>query len=172
MLIKTKRLELRPMAERDLDSLVELLTDDIVKKTYMVPDFPDREAALATARRIRGLSEDPDRFVVGVYLGEQLIGMMNDPEISGGSIEVGYALLSRFHGQGYCTEAMSAAIGHLFTRGFSQVVAGAFEDNVASLRVMQKSGMRKIDKIDEIEYRGKTHRCIYYLAENPETRDT
>ena len=39
MYIKTERLVLQPIGVADLADLVELLTDDIVKKTYLLPDF-------------------------------------------------------------------------------------------------------------------------------------
>ena len=39
-----------------------------------------------------------------------------------------------------------------------------FEENPASGRVMEKSGMKKIEYTDTIEYRGKVHKCLYYVA--------
>ena len=167
MYAKTERLVLRPILETSLESLAALFTDDTVKQTYMVPDFPHREAAVKFAGRIRQLSLDPGRYVAGIYLDTQLIGLMNETEVSGDSIEVGYAILPQFQNRGYCTEALVGAIAYFFDRGFSQVIAGAFEENAASLRVMEKSGMLKIQKTDEAEYRGKTHRCVYYAAQRP-----
>ena len=57
---------------------------------------------------------------------------------------------------------MKGAIEYLFGSGFSEVICGAFEENAASLRVMQKCGMKLLDKIDVIEYRGINHNCLYY----------
>ena len=45
------------------------------------------------------------------------------------------------------------------------VYAGAFAENPASLRVMQKAGMTLMDKTEDLEYRGKTHHCIFYASE-------
>ena len=56
---------------------------------------------------------------------------------------------------------LKLAIADLFELGFKQVVAGAFVENPASLRVMEKAGMTPIEKVDEIEYRGRTHTCVY-----------
>lgn len=39
MYIKTERLELKQISDRDRDKVIELLTDSEVKKTYMIPDF-------------------------------------------------------------------------------------------------------------------------------------
>jgi hypothetical protein len=33
---------------------------------------------------------------------------------------------------------------------------------------MEKSGMTRMDKIDEIDYRGKVHTCIYYAKKHEE----
>lgn len=163
MYVQTKRLELKPIRTQDLPALAELLTDEVVKQTYMVPDFPTREDALPMADRIRSLSEAPDRYVSGIYLGQQLIGLLNETEIQGDRIELGYAILPRFHNQGYGTEALSAAIDYFLSRGFREVLTGAFEENAASIRIMVKSGMTKSEQQDTVTYRGNTHRCVYYF---------
>ncbi len=164
MYIQTKRLELKPITENALPALVELLTDDVVKQTYMVPDFADREAAMTLARRLKTLSEEEQPIVMGVYRDDRLIGMMNETDRADTKIEIGYAILPQFHNRGYASEALTAVIGWLFDRGFREVVTGAFETNVASIRVMIKSGMGKLDHTDEIQYRGRVHRCVYYGA--------
>jgi RimJ/RimL family protein N-acetyltransferase len=83
--------------------------------------------------------------------------LVNDTEICGKTIEVGYALHPDYHGRGLATEALGAVIPYLFAEGFDQVLAGAFETNTASTRVMEKSGMSRTKMTSEIEYRGKTH---------------
>ncbi|MBR2048819.1 MAG: GNAT family N-acetyltransferase [Oscillospiraceae bacterium] len=162
MYVKTERLELKPISESSLNGLVELLTDDAVKLTYMVPDFPNRREAEKLARRLICLSEQKERHVVGIYYEDALIGILNETDSMDRWIEVGYAILPRYHNQGFCTEALRSAIGYFFTQGFREVLAGAFEENTASIRVMIKSGMEKLDRRDEIEYRGRIHRCVYY----------
>lgn len=166
MYIKTKRLELKPIPMTDAEDLVDLLTDPVVGKTYMVPDFADREAAGKLALRLCELSQDPKRFVAGIYLGEQVIGLLNETDVRVQSLELGYAISSRHHNQGYGTEALRGAVDYFFSQGFAEVVAGAFEENLASLRIMQKCGMSRLDKTDTVDYRGKTHRCIYYSIKN------
>jgi len=41
-------------------------------------------------------------------------------------------------------------------------MAGAFAENCASIRVMQKAGMQLMDKTELIEYRGQNRNCVYY----------
>ena len=168
MYVKTQRLELKPITPAAMPALMELLTDDVVKKTYMLPDFTTREDAWKLADRILRMSEDPQMYVAGVYREAELIGLLNKTEVEGDCIELGYAILPRFHNRGYCTEALTGAIAELFAQGFRRVVAGAFEDNAASIRVMVKSGMHRIDRVDSVDYRGKTRRCVYYQAEKNE----
>ena len=162
MYFKTKRLEVKPISNADREAVIDLVTDNFVKQTYMLPDFTSREDAISLFERLRNLSQGDDRLVGGIYLNGAFIGFMNEVEIKGKSIELGYAILPKYHNCGYCTEALSGAIPYLFQRGFEEVITGAFEGNEASFRVMIKSGMEKLDHQDEIEYRGKVHCCLYY----------
>ena len=158
----TENLRIHPFAERDRAALGKILTDRQVARTYMLPDFPDRAAAMTLAKRIQALTNDQTRYVWGIYTGGQLIGMLNDTEVSGKAIEMGYATLPKYHNQGYTTEAMKAVIEYLFGCGFEKVIAGAFQHNIPSIRVMIKSGMQKQENVDIIDYRGHSYTCVYY----------
>lgn len=158
---KTERLALRPFRAEDESDVLTLLQNEEIKLTYMLPDFPTKEAAVKLFRRLAELSLDEGHFVRAICLGERVIGFLNDVEIENGEIEVGYVIHPSVKNRGYATEALSAAIVDLFGRGYAAVCAGYFEENPASGRVMEKCGMRKIDKTDEIEYRGKRHHCVY-----------
>ena len=160
--ITTPRLTLGSIRECDFDELIALMKNEEVGKTYMVPDLPTREAEMKLFTRLCELSESKDRYVYGIFLEERLIGMLNDTDICGKTIEVGYAIHPAYSGKGYATEALTAIIPHLFSVGFEEVIAGAFECNPASLRVMEKSGMKRSNLTASVEYRGVTHKCIYY----------
>ena len=162
MEFRTQRLWIRPIREADREAFLDLVTDPVVKQTYMFPDFDSREAAIPLFERLKGLSAAEDRYVAAVCLGDTPIGMMNDTERHGTSVELGYCYLPAYYGNGYATEALTGAIPWLFEHGFTEVLAGAFEENPASLRVMAKSGMTLQEHTDDIEYRGKIHKCIYY----------
>ena len=162
MNFKTKRLEIRPFCDGDKEKMIEMLYDESIKMTYMLPDFPDREAAEKLFSVFVRLSLDENRYVGAISLDGEVIGFMNDTEIEGGCVEMGYVISPKYQNRGFCTEAMSGAIDYLFEKGFSEVICGAFEENEASLRVMQKCGMKLLQKTDSIEYRGKNHNCIYY----------
>ena len=155
-------IRLAPLRAADLETMLDILTNNCVKQTYMLPDFPSREDAVPLFQKLVGLSGDSRRFVRGIYADETLVGFLNDVEIENGAIELGYVIHPRFQGNGYATEALGIAIGELFRLGFQAVITGAFRQNAASIRVMEKNGMTRIEKAEPIEYRGKTHICVYY----------
>ena len=154
-------MRIRILTEADEAALVELLTDEKIKQTYMRPDFSRQEEAVPLARRLIGLSREDARFVRGMEAEGTLVGFLNDVEIQDNCIELGYVVHPVHWNKGYATAALTLAIQALFQNRFRTVLCGAFEGNPASLRVMEKAGMEKIEKTDDIEYRGKLHRCLY-----------
>lgn len=150
------------LSERDREAVAEILTDEVVAKTYMVPEFTSPEQVEKLFRRLMELSSGEERYVRGIYVGDALVGFLNDVGISGDSIELGWVVHPRYHNRGYATSAVKLAIGELFAKGFHEVVAGAFQENRASTRVMEKSGMTRQEQTEEIEYRGAVHTCVYY----------
>ena len=162
MNFKTERLTVRPFTEGDKAEMLEMLYDESIKKTYMIPDFPDQDAAERMFAAFLRLSNSPERYVGAICLEGKLIGFMNDTDISGDTVEMGYVISPKHQNKGFCTEAMTGAIEYLFEKGFREVKCGAFEGNEASIRVMQKCGMNLLPQTDVIEYRGQAHNCIYY----------
>ncbi len=154
-------MELKIITEAEKEIMLDLLTNAQIKQTYMLPDFEKREDAMPLFRRLSALSEDKNRFVRGIFTENGLVGFLNDVEIENGSIELGYVIHPDHWGRGYATAALKLAMEELFHQGFEEVVCGAFVENPASLRVMEKAGMKKLEKTEEIEYRGKIHRCVY-----------
>lgn len=165
MRIRTKRLELGPITDKDRENVIAILTNNEIKKTYMVPDLKDMEQVEKLFRRIRDLSVSDDFYQVGIFLKGELIGLANEVEREEDKIELGYAIHPVHHNKGYATELLMAMIEKLFADGFSEVITGAFEENGASIRVMEKCGMKKLEKSDRIEYRGNMHTCVYYSGD-------
>ena len=160
--IKTERLEIKPYRYADQVSMIELLTNQEIKKSYMIPDFQTEEEASNMFKKLHTFSRNDKHFERGIYLNHQLIGFVNDVVIEEGVIELGYVINPEFHNKGYATEMLKAVISELFSKGFTQIVAGAFDNNSASIQVMLKCGMSKITKEDDINYHGVLHHCHYY----------
>ena len=170
-IIKTDRLSLHSIRDCDRDSLIELLKNEEIGKTFMVPDFKSKEQEDRMFDHFKRLSDSDERFVYGIYLEGKLIGFINDVDITDSSVELGYVIHPSHSGKGYMTEALKAAISEIFESGFNAVKAGAFEGNRASMRVMEKSGMILSGEEESVEYRGKTHRCICYIKKAEESYD-
>ncbi len=158
--IKTPRLILGEIEDKDKDDLISMMTDPGVYGTYMVPDLDTEEKKAALFERLRDISRS-DRFFYGVFLQHKLIGIIHEAGGTDDEPEIGYVISPAEKGKGYATEAFSAAVSALFDGGAKAVVAGAFEENPASLRVMEKCGLSKTKETEDIEYRGKIHKCIY-----------
>ena len=161
MNIATPRLTLRPMADTDADAVIGILLHPQVTATYMIPDLPTREEQMALFERFKTLTHDESRFVYGIDLGGRIIGFLNDVERKEDFIEMGYVIHPDYWNRGYAAEALGAVVELLFAHGFAAVRAGAFEENPASLRVMEKCGMTPLEFTEDIEYRGRSHRCVY-----------
>ncbi|MBR4256334.1 MAG: GNAT family N-acetyltransferase [Clostridia bacterium] len=158
--IKTPRLILGEIEDKDKDDLISMMTDPGVYGTYMVPDLDTEEKKAALFERLRDISRS-DRFFYGIFLQNKLIGILHEAGGTDDEPEIGYVISPAEKGKGYATEAFSAAVSALFDGGAKAVVAGAFEENPASLRVMEKCGLSKTKETEDIEYRGKIHKCIY-----------
>jgi len=157
-------LTLRPFRPEDQERMLEMLTSNRINQTYMLPDFEKQQDAIPLFHRLKTLSEDSGRFVRCIDLEGSAIGFLNDVETTDSSIELGYVIHPEYHNRGYMTEALSGAIKELFKSGYTCVTCGAFDENRASIRVMEKCGMEQMKQTDTIEYRGMNHRCVYYQA--------
>lgn len=161
-MIRTRRLFLKPYSDMDEDKMIELLTNEEIKKTYMIPDFNTKEEAVSMFEKIKLFSYSENHYELGIYLEDHLIGFINDVCMDDVKIELGYVIHPDFSNRGYAAEALAAAIEDLFQRGFKEVITCAFESNKASCRVMEKCGMKRIDREDDIFYQNKLQHCIYY----------
>ena len=160
--IKTERLMLRSMSENDEKNALDLLTNEQIAKTFMLPIFQEKKDAIPLFERLKALSLSDERFVYGIYFQDELIGFLNDVGMTENSVELGYCLHPKYHNQGIMTEALKAVIRALFGVGFAKIKAGAFEENIASMRVMEKCGMTCTGETEMIEYRGENKCCICY----------
>lgn len=153
---------LRQFQTDDMARMLEILTDNRVNKTYMLPDFTTKEDAIPLFDRLYGLSPEKDRYVRCIALNGACIGFLNDVEIKDGKIELGYVIHPEFQGKGYMTRALDLAIREVFDLGYDEILCGAFAENPASSRVMEKCGMLRLSYTEVIPYRGKDHTCVYY----------
>jgi len=160
--IKTKRLEIKQYQDTDQNAMIELLTNQKIKVNFMITDFETEKEAINMFKKLQAFSYSEEHYERGIYIDNKLIGFVNDVEIGDGVIELGYVIHPKHQNKGYASEMLKAVIDELLREGFHQIVAGAFDNNAASIQVMQKCGMKKISKEEDISYRGVLHHCYYY----------
>lgn len=166
--IFTSRLCLDDIFEYAREDFTDLISNDEISKTFILPDFKFDDDKIALFERLKQLSLSDERLIWGIYLENRLCGFINEVDKSESFVEVGYVIHPSFSNRGYATEALEAFIKEAFRLGFPTVRAGAFEENEASMKVMKKCSMKKIDHSEIIEYRGKNHNCIYYEIKREE----
>ena len=119
MYIKTERLELKPLSDHDRDNMIALLTNNEIKKTYMLPEFENEEQAEKLFLRLKEGSLTENVYQAGIFLNGEVIGYVNEVERNGQTIELGYMIHPKYHNKGYGTEMLKAMIEEMFTRGFT-----------------------------------------------------
>lgn len=146
--IETERLTLREMSEQDAGFVLDLLNDPSFIR--FIADRGVRDLA-AAARYIE------ERFIAsyrehgfGLWLVETkeageaagMCGLLRRGEPVPG-VEVGYAFLPRFRARGYAHEAAAAAKAYARdTLGLRRLYAVVNPDNDASIRLLEKLGLR------------------------------
>ncbi len=91
-------------------------------------------------------------FVQIVDTGETIgdIGFKGKPD-SDGAVEVGYGISSTAQNKGYATEAVKALINWAFsTNKVTTIKADCLEDNIPSIKVLGKIGMKQTGKQDNM----------------------
>jgi RimJ/RimL family protein N-acetyltransferase len=128
---------------------------DVVRFMYQPPW--DREAAEAKLRTWASapFEDVGDALVLAVVVGGDVVGESMLKWAPGPrQAELGYALHPDVGGQGLATEAARATLELAFTRyGFHRVYARIDEENVASVRVAERLGMRHEARLLENDLR-------------------
>lgn len=141
IVIETERLILRNFVETDIEDYYEYMSK---KSTARYEDFEPltfEECLRSIENRI------PHDYAMAVVLKDsgKLIGDVNfSEEDENGTYEIGYDFNDVFWGMGYATEACITMLNHLFCNvGARRVYAECNDDNYASIRLLERIGMRQ-----------------------------
>jgi RimJ/RimL family protein N-acetyltransferase len=162
----TKRLLIRPVTPEDFPRLYEIraipeVTYWLTGRPTSLEEYVDRygtpERLASTLVIDRGGTIIGDLFlgVGSPYSQVEVRDRADDSQAA-----IGWLLDPAYAGQGYATEAAAEVLRICFEDlGLRRVVAGAFADNAASLRVMERIGMR----IEGRTVRGSLHRELGWV---------
>lgn len=138
--LETVRLILRPLQPDDWQAVLSYTVDPAVLR-YLPERLALREPA-ADAELI----SCPDKFAVnlkidGAFIGHLLFCHHDSEQLAR---EIGWVISPPYQRHGYATEAAAAVLQHGFqTLGLQRIVAACDSRNLASIRVMEKLGMRR-----------------------------
>lgn len=155
--LETPRLILRQFTEDDVDNLVILDSDSEVmrfvggvassRETITTKSLPD---ILSYYEEYENLGfwaiveKSSEEFVGWVVLRPEfrfrIAMLLNVAELD--AMELGYRLRKISWGKGYATEAAQALIDRALKEKISKIIAWALPENKASIRVMEKLGMK------------------------------
>jgi ribosomal-protein-alanine N-acetyltransferase len=120
-----------------------------------VPEaWPGSDFATMLPRIARGVEQtgvELTRLIVHTA-DRTLIGEtgFHGPPDTAGAVEVGFSIVPDYRGRGFASEATRALIEHAFDRsGIRRVIAECLDDNAASLKVLEKLGMRHVSSAGE-----------------------
>ena len=164
--VRTERLLIRPVTAADFGRLYEIraipeVTQWLTGRPTSYDDYVERY----------GTPERLDSTLVvelgGTIIGDLFLGVeapYSQVEVrdraAGSQAAIGWLLDPAYVGHGYATEATAELLRICFEElGLRRVVAGAFADNAASLRVMARIGMR----IEGRTVRGSLHRDLGWV---------
>jgi RimJ/RimL family protein N-acetyltransferase len=170
--LETERLILRRLTPEDADDLAELNSDPEVMR-YLGGVKPREQTLDEVLPRLLADYERSDDVgfwaaiekATGEWLGWFHLRPEHEPPHE---MEVGYRLKRSAWGKGYGTEGTRALIAKSFDElGVERVVAVADEPNVASRRVMEKSGMHLTRRFLGRDPDGSTWNAVRYAIDRP-----
>lgn len=156
--MRTERLTLvaltPDLARAALEDRAELgqLLDARVPQTWPGADFARMLPRLARGVELASLEIEPTRLIIHT-MDRALIGEtgFHGPPDGSGTVEVGYSIVPDYRGRGFAFEATRALIDKAFERpGIRRVIAGCLDDNLASIKVLERLGMQRAGSTGEM----------------------
>ena len=151
-ILETRRLKLLPFTlELKKATLAERATLAEMLEVEIPDAWPGADLLDALPFFIEVMEKDPAGLVwdgVIIHKAEQIaiggIGFHGGPD-EAGTVEIGYNIIPAYEGQGYATEMARRVIDWAFhTPNIQVITAECLDDNIGSIRVLEKVGMRRL----------------------------
>ncbi len=165
--IVTERLTLRPFRESDVQDVFEYASDPDFRRyaPYIPADYSRADAAEYVHQRLNADWNAGPTFAVdhdGKVIGAITIRVDTD-----GSVEFGYGIGPAYQGQGFATEATSAALEWAISiYGADSIYATADALNHASIRVLEKLGLEPVEDESDPSSEGQTDEVKFHSLAN------
>lgn len=141
-MIETNRLKIYSASKEQMEAFIAAQSVEVLKEAY--------------AEMLDGCLAHPDQWEwyaiwmielkYGVHIGELCFKGVDES----GSTEIGYGIAENYQGHGYATEAVTTAVSWALQQDkINCVTAEVDKDNIASIRVLEKSGFELTGRIGE-----------------------
>ena len=133
-----------------------------ITTSFMLDEVENITEAKSEIEDIISNYSDSEFYYFAIRLDGKLIGVMKSYESD--YLELGYAINETYWNKGYATVALKLVTDYFLSIDrIKKIILGAFSDNYASIRVMEKCGYSFIGlKKDEFFYKGKTRDIAYF----------
>ena len=152
--VVTERLVLRRSLPEDAETIAAYRSDPEVHR-YQGWERTDAQRIRADIEEMTGRSPGQSggwvQFTVEERESGRLVGDVGLSPAEGelGVIKIGYTVAPMFQGRGYATEAVGALVTYAFeTLGADVVRAYARAENLPSIRVAERVGMRLVERVE------------------------
>jgi aminoglycoside 6'-N-acetyltransferase len=170
LILETKRLILRPFQASDCDPFVTYRNDPLVAQ-YQGWDTPYSLAQAsqfveAMGQSRPGVPGEWYQFALELKASGAMIGdcafylLAEDTR----QAEIGFTLARPYQGQGYGTESVTRLLAYLFeTFALHRVQANCDVENIASMKLMERLGMRReAHFVENVWYKGRWSSEYWY----------
>lgn len=123
-----------------------------VPQTWPGADFASMLPRIARGAELDPPGSEPTRLIIHT-MDRALIGEtgFHGPPDGSGTVEVGYSIIPDYRGRGFAFEATRALIDRAFERpGIRRVIAACLDDNLASIKVLERLGMQCVGSTGEM----------------------
>ena len=130
--------------------------------SFMLDEVENITEAKSEIEEVINNYSDPEYYYFAIRLNDKLIGVMKTYESE--YLELGYAINEDYWNKGYATIALNLVTDYFLKMDrIKKIILGAFTDNYASIRVMEKCNYKFIGiKKDEFYYKGKSRDIAYF----------
>lgn len=180
LVMVTARLRLRPLEDRDVDDLWPLVSDPELPRMMRWAAHTDRSQTLAFIQSTRDGLASGTSATWAIEVDGRASGTIGLDGIQFAvaalrvdHAELGYWIAPALRGAGLVTEAAQAVVRCGFeTIGLHKILVHCVEDNVASRRVIEKLGFRRVGRLEDDVWRdGRWWSTLSYELTAPEWSD-
>ncbi|KAF8392393.1 hypothetical protein HHK36_022735 [Tetracentron sinense] len=157
-------ISLRPFDLSDVDDLMEWATDDRVSRICSVVTCTCREEAVKYIKDC----VIPHPWYRAICIKNRPVGFIKVTPNSGGDrcrAELGYALATKYWGQGIATKAVKMVVSSIFSEWshLERLEALVLVENPGSQRVLEKAGFQREAVLKKyLTHRGRTRDLVMY----------